>query len=224
MEKIIVANHKMNMQKDEIKEYISKLKNIDMIICPTAIYAPYFIENGFETGLQNIYYEDKGAYTGEISPFQASALGVKYVIIGHSERRELFKETNLDINKKIKSALRHHLKVILCIGETENQRNNYKEVLKKQITEGLDGITEEVIIAYEPVWAIGTGKTPTNEDISEVAKYIKSLLNNPLVLYGGSVNSNNIKTLNEVKEVNGYLIGGASTKIDELLKIREVVR
>ena len=221
-----MANHKMNLTLEEIKHFIKKLKEtkLDLIICPTAIYAPYFIENDIRTGLQNIYYEDNGAYTGEISAVQASSLGAEYVIIGHSERRHIFNETAEEINKKIKKALDSHLKVIFCIGETFEERENYQEILLRQITEGLKNINDEVIIAYEPVWAIGSGQTPTNEEITEIAKYIQSLFSYDVkILYGGSVNINNINTLKAVNEVTGYLIGGASTKIDELIKIGEVV-
>ncbi len=227
MEKIIVANHKMNMDFEEIKKYITKLKTInnDIIVCPTSVYAPYFIENGFNTGLQNIYFENDGPYTGEISAKQAKSLGIEYVIIGHSERRQLFNETNEIINKKVKSALANKLKVILCVGESTEQRKDYEKVLNKQITNCLKDIKEEVIIAYEPIWAIGTGMTPISEEINEIIKYIKSLFDYDVkVLYGGSVNSKNIKAKNEVNVVSGYLIGGASTQIDELLAIREVVK
>ncbi len=224
MAKMMVANHKMNMDLPDILNYIAKLKQIDkeIIICPTAIYAPYFIKAGFTTGLQNIYYQDKGAYTGEISAAQAKSLGAEYVIIGHSERRDIFKETNQDINKKIQKALEHDLKVILCLGE--HQDEDYHQVLAQQLQECLAGIDREVIIAYEPVWAIGTGLTPTNEQITQAITYIKSLLDYDVkILYGGSVNSKNIEILNAVNVVSGYLIGGASTKIDELIKISEVV-
>ncbi len=226
MEKIIVANHKMNMTLQDTQEYIKVLKNASFkpIICPTSIYAKIFIDSGFETALQNVYFENKGAYTGEISPWQAKSLGVKYVIIGHSERREIFKEDNKQINKKIKKALENELKVILCIGETLEQRANYQTVLSKQITEGLKDIEDRIIIAYEPIWAIGTGIIPTNEEITETTKFIKSLFSYDVdVLYGGSVNKNNIEALKEVNVVSGYLIGGASIYAEELIKIGEVV-
>lgn len=222
MEKIVVANHKMNLDLNEIKDFISKTKGKQVIVCPTSIYTSYFIDGGIVTGLQNIYHEDFGAYTGEISPKQAKSLGIDYAIIGHSERRTVFKEDNNIINKKIKKALENGLKVIFCIGEKLNE--DYKVVLENQITEGLNNIQEEIIVAYEPVWSIGTGKIPTNEDIIKVTNYIKEFFSYEVkVLYGGSVNTSNINTLNEVKEVSGYLIGGASTNADELIKIIEVV-
>lgn len=225
MEKIIALNHKMNMEHEQINQYINSLKKLDLnvVVFPTAIYAKSFINEGFQTGLQNIYHKENGAYTGEISPKQAKSIGVSHVIIGHSERRCIFGETNEDINKKIKQAQENNIKVILCIGEKQNEY--YKEILKKQIEEGLKNITEEVIIAYEPVWAIGNKITPSNREIEEILKYIKSLFKyNVKVLYGGSVNSETIKTLKEVNEVAGYLIGGVSTDIKELEKIKEVLQ
>lgn len=225
MEKIIALNHKMNMEQEQINQYINSLKKLDLnvIVFPTAIYAKTFINEGFQTGLQNTYHKENGAYTGEISLKQAKSIGVSHVIIGHSERRCIFGETNEDINKKIKQAQENNIKVILCIGEKQNEY--YKEILKKQIEEGLKNITEEVIIAYEPVWAIGNKITPSNREIEEILKYIKSLFKyNVKVLYGGSVNSETIKTLKEVNEVAGYLIGGVSTDIKELEKIKEVLQ
>lgn len=225
MEKIIALNHKMNMEQEQINQYINSLKKLDLnvVVFPTAIYAKSFINEGFQTGLQNIYHKENGAYTGEVSPKQAKSIGVSHVIIGHSERRCIFGETNEDINKKIKQAQENNIKVILCIGEKQNEY--YKEILKKQIEEGLKNITEEVIIAYEPVWAIGNKITPSNREIEEILKYIKSLFKyNVKVLYGGSVNSETIKTLKEVNEVAGYLIGGVSTDIKELEKIKEVLQ
>lgn len=225
MEKIIALNHKMNMEQKQIDEYINSLKKLDLnvIVFPTSIYAQKFINEDIQTGLQNIYHKENGAYTGEISPKQAQSIGISHVIIGHSERRTIFGETNEEINKKIKHAQENNLKVILCVGEKQNE--HYKEILKTQIQEGLKDINEEVIIAYEPVWAIGNQVTPSNNEIEEILKYIKSLFNyNVKVLYGGSVNSETIKTLKEVNEVAGYLIGGVSTDIKELEKIKEVLQ
>ena len=225
MEKIVVLNHKMNMRYSEIKDYIKVLKKIDLdsIVFPTSIYAKDFVEHNIKTGIQNIYYKNEGPYTGEISSSQAKSLGIDYVLVGHQERREIFNETNEEINKKIKSALKEKLKVILCVGE--KKANDYKKSIKKQIEEGLKDISEEVIIAYEPVWAIGTNETPSIEYIKNVVNYIKSLLNyDIIVLYGGSVDSAVVKELKEVNEVSGFLIGGNSTNISELNRIKEVVK
>lgn len=226
MEKIIVLNHKMNMRYNEIKDYIKTLKKLNLkpIVFPTSIYAKDFIENNFKTGIQNIYYKNEGPYTGEISGGQAKSLGIEYVLIGHSERREIFSESNEEINKKIKAALRDNLKVILCVGEKKAE--DYKKVLKKQITESLKDIdiNEEVIIAYEPEWSIGTNEIPSKEELKKIINYIKSLTNyGIMVLYGGSVDSTVIETLKEVEEVSGFIIGGNSTNINELIRIKEVV-
>ena len=225
MEKIIALNHKMNMRYSEIKDYIKVLKKIDLdpIVFPTSIYAKDFIDNKIKTGIQNIYYKNEGPYTGEISGSQARSLGIDYALIGHHERRELFKESNEEINKKIKAALRDNLKVILCVGE--KKADDYKKVLKKQIEEGLKDINDEIIIAYEPAWSIGTNEIPCKEEVKNVIKYIKSLVNyDIIVLYGGSVDSTVIKDLKEVNEVSGFLIGGNSTNISELIRIKEVVK
>jgi len=224
MEKIIALNHKMNMDYNEIKQYIKLIKDIDInpIIFPTSIYLNEFIENGISTGIQNTYYQNEGPYTGEISPKQAKSLGVEYALVGHFERKKHFGETNEQINKKIKSAIQNNLKVIFCIGEQKDE--DYEIVLKRQVEEGLKDITSEVIIAYEPVWSIGSNKTPNKEEIEKIIKYIKSLFNYDVtVLYGGSVDSTIIKQLKEVNEISGFIIGRKSTDINELIKIKEVV-
>lgn len=220
--KIVVLNHKMNLNYEEIRKYIKALENYKdkVIIMPSSIYAGKFIDNNYKTGLQNIYCEDKGMFTGEISPMQAKSLGIKYVLIGHSERRNIFKEDDELINKKVKSALKNNLKVILCIGDNLNE--NINEALLKQITNDLKYINEDVIIAYEPVYAIGTGQVPSVQDIEKRITYIKSLVNTK-VLYGGSINSNNIKELNKISNLDGYLIGSSSLDIEEVIKILEVV-
>lgn len=224
MEKIIALNHKMNMEYEDIKKYLENIKKLEInpIIFPTAIYAKEFVDNGVTTGLQNIYSQNSGPYTGEISPSQAKSLGIDYALIGHFERREIFKETNKDINEKIKAAINNDLKVILCIGEGKNE--DYQETIKKQIIEGLKDIKEEIIIAYEPTWAIGSNEIPNQQKIENIIKYIKSFFDyDIMVLYGGSVNAEAIKTLKEVNAVSGYLIGGNSTNISELKRIKEVV-
>lgn len=220
--KMIVLNHKMNLNYDEVKKYIKAIGKYkdQVIVLPSSIYINEFINNNFNVGIQNIYYGDNGFYTGEISASQAKSLGIKYVLIGHSERRIIFKETDELINKKIKSALANDLKVILCIGDNLSEDAN--DVLYKQITNGLKDIDKEIIIAYEPVYAIGTGLTPSIEEIEKRITYIKSLAK-AKVLYGGSININNIKALNKIKNLDGYLIGKASLNSSELLKILEVV-
>lgn len=224
MGKIIIANHKMNMSLPEIKDYIDKVSKVsfDMVICPTSIYAPYFIEKGIKTGLQNICFEDNGPFTGEISGKQAKDLGAEYVIIGHSERRRIFEETNDVINLKIKKALENDLKVILCIGD--NTYEDKKEVLKKQITEGLKDVKGEVIISYEPVYSIGTDIIPSREELTDTIKYIKSLFDYDVkVIYGGSVNLKNALELKDIGGLSGYLVGTASLDATTFIKIGEVL-
>ena len=224
MEKIIIANQKMNMTLDDTKKFIKGLlkANFNYIVCPSSLYIPYYVGKGIDTGIQNIYTEDFGAYTGEVSACQAKSVGVKYVLIGHSERRRIFNETDSEVNLKVKKALENELKVILCVGE--NLGEDYKEVLHRQISLGLKDINDEVIIAYEPVYSIGTGIVPSNEEIIEVIKYIKSLFDYDVkVLYGGSVNLDTAEKLKEIDLLSGYLVGTAATKIDEFIKIGEVL-
>ena len=224
--KILAANFKMNLTLNEINEYIDKIKDIDnknIVLIPANIYIPYFLNNKFSVGVQDAYYLDNGAFTGEVSAKQISSLGVNYAIIGHSERRMYFNETNDILNKKILSCESNGLKVIYCIGETKEEResNKTKEVLLKQLDEGLKGASE-VIIAYEPRWAIGTNVTPTNEEIEDIISFIKSKYNYK-VLYGGSTNDKNIASLNTISNVDGFLVGGASLDYDKFKKMIEIV-
>ncbi len=216
---MIFLNHKMNLTLDEVNNYIEALKNYKekIIVLPTALYAKEFINSGYKVGLQNIYYEEKGMYTGEISPYQAFQLGASYVLIGHYERRSIFGENNEMVNKKIKSALKNKLKVVLCVGD--NDDNN--DFLTRQIKECLKDVQESVIIAYEPIYAIGTGIIPKIEDIQNKVNYIKSLTNSK-VLYGGSINAHNIDELKTIKNLDGFLIGKASIDAQEVIKILEV--
>ena len=224
--KILAANFKMNLTLNEINEYIDKIKDIDnknIVLIPSNIYIPYFLNKKFSVGVQDAYYLDNGAFTGEVSAKQISSLGVNYAIIGHSERRMYFNETNDILNKKILSCESNGLKVIYCIGETKEEResNKTKEVLLKQLDEGLKGASE-VIIAYEPRWAIGTNVTPTNEEIEDIISFIKSKYNYK-VLYGGSTNDKNIASLNTISNVDGFLVGGASLDYDKFKKMIEIV-
>lgn len=237
--RLVVANLKMNMDISDVNEYLKvinpAINSKYVAICPTSIYIPYFLKHNYLVGLQNTYYHDKGAYTGEISPLQASKMGVDLTILGHSERRLHFKETNELINSKINDAIKNNLKVILCIGESldERQENKTIEVLRVQLSACLNDISlemlEKVIIAYEPIWAIGTNVIPTNEQIENTIADIKKAVlemfgyKNISVLYGGSVNVKNIAELNKVSNINGYLIGGAALDPQALLSIIEVV-
>jgi len=219
--KLIIANHKMNLDIDDIYEYLRKLKHVKnkVVILPTDIYLPYFINENFVVGIQNIYPKKYGSYTGEVSPYQAKKLGVKYAMIGHSERRKYFDEENDFIEKKVKVAVENGLTVLLCVGEKEHERDDVFDVLRKQLS--VIDSPENIIVSYEPVWSIGNGNIPSNDEIKRVVKFIKSCYN-VKVLYGGSVNEHNIATLSEVEELDGFLIGSAALDPDRLLKILEV--
>lgn len=212
---------------------VKDVTDVDILIAPpfTSLYAAAQLLNktGIKLAGQNVYYEEKGAFTGEISPAMLLDAGCTSVIIGHSERRQYFSETNEIVNRKIKTSRKNGLDVILCIGESLEERENNKtfEVLDKQLTGSLkdmqlDGIT----IAYEPIWAIGTGKTASPEQANEVHTYIREWLKkyNPTsekvrILYGGSVTPENTRTLMAQPAVNGALVGGASLKPDSFAKI-----
>ncbi|MGE5456387.1 MAG: triose-phosphate isomerase [Ignavibacteriales bacterium] len=237
--RIVVGNLKMNMMYDETKSYVEALKKEvsgeNVVVCPTSIYIPYFLGNNFSLGVQNTSFASEGAYTGELSPKQAYSMGVKYSIIGHSERRIHFKEDDNLINKKVIEAIKNKLTVILCIGESQSEREMHKteQIIKRQIINDLQGFEadmfDNVIIAYEPIWAIGSNITPTVQDIIGTTKYIKGAVeslfkhSNIRVLYGGSVNEKNIKELNTIEEIDGFLVGGASLDINKFTKIIDAV-
>ena len=233
--KIIVGNIKMNMKFGEIPNYISHFKNIknnNLIICPSFIYIPYFLDYGFNVGSQNVCIDEDGGYTGEISAKQLHSIGVKYTIIGHSERRGKLKETDVEINKKIKCSLKANLKVILCVGETEEEKNLLKKdvIIKRQIRNALFDVEDlsHVIIAYEPVWSVGTNKLPSNEELKKTILYIKDLIysmynKNIKVIYGGSINEKNIDNFKMIKELDGFLIGSASINPTQFIEIIEKI-
>lgn len=236
--KIIIGNQKMYMSIGEVSEFLKGItgKNLgsNIVICPSSIYIPYFLKHRYCVGIQNISFDDKRQYTGEISAKQASDTGIKYALVGHSERRLYFNEDNELINKKVISLLQNNIIPILCIGETIEEKNLLKtnRVLKNDIVSCLKNISpddlEKIIIAYEPIWAIGTNRIPTMSEIKSNVNYIKDLINKIFkkdvrVVYGGSVNSNNINKLNKIDNLDGFLIGGSSTKSEEFLKIIEVV-
>ena len=230
---VIIGNWKMNKDLDEakklVKEIVSeKLDNgVEKVICVPFVYVTEVnkLLEGSDVGLgvQNMYFENKGAFTGEISPIMLKSCGVSYVILGHSERRTIFNETDEMINKKVKSALQNNLIPILCCGETLEERNLgiEKEVVEKQIRNTLDDISvndiEKVIIAYEPIWAIGTGLTASSDDAENMIKFIREILydiygnlsENIRIQYGGSVKPDNIKDLMQKENVDGALVGGA---------------
>ena len=234
MEKLIVANWKMNNDFTDIKPFVKYVKKFQknkngLVVCVPAVMIKTFADSAkgvVETGAQNCYFAEKGAYTGEISSKMVKNSGANYVIVGHSERRQIFGETNEMLNKKLKACLANGLKVIFCIGETLEEKSKYKSVLKKEIVEGFDGVTDfsDIVIAYEPIWAIGTGKVATTADISKVHAYIKNLVKETFnvdvqVLYGGSVKPSNSGEILALSEVDGVLIGGASLKAEDYVAI-----
>jgi triosephosphate isomerase (TIM) len=239
MKKMIVANLKMNFTRDEMLDYINNIKckisdNLDVIICPSFLYLHMFEKQDYKLGAQNMFYLDSGPYTGEISPLQLKSLGVSYVILGHSERRINFFEDDITINKKIKSALKHNLKPILCIGETieEKQLRKTSQVIKQQLLYCLKDITKEeisdIVIAYEPVWAIGSGMTPTIGEIEDAIMYIKNIIKNRydvdiIVLYGGSVSKDNIKAIVSARNVAGALIGTSSVDVKYFADMLDII-
>jgi triosephosphate isomerase len=243
---VIAGNWKMNNDLSESQNLITRLTsglsnlkiNCDVIICPpytSLSEANSLIKNTIvKLGAQNVYHEDNGAYTGEISPLMLKSVGCEYVIIGHSERRTIFKESNETINKKIKKALEHGLKVIFCIGETldEREKNITNDVVKKQVIEGLLDIDEKaisnMIIAYEPVWAIGTGRNATPQQAQDVHKFIRKLMEDKYssgiaddltIQYGGSVKPDNARELLSQPDIDGALVGGACLKAESFIDI-----
>ena len=245
--KIIAGNWKMNMLPneaikfiDELSKIVKDIENKEVIICAPYIdlfYALLTAQNtNIKIGAQNMNWEQNGAFTGEISGNMLKAIGIEYVIIGHSERRQYFAETDETVNKKLKSAHEVGLKPIVCVGESLEQKENGKtiEVITNQIRLALDGLSKEqiknTIIAYEPIWAIGTGKTATKEDANESIKsirkeieknYGKDVSECVIILYGGSVKSTNAKELFEMSDIDGALVGGASLDLTEFTKIIE---
>lgn len=216
---IVALNNKSNLEKEEFINYLEGLNNIKtnttLILCPTYLNIP-LVNIDIPLGSQNVSTNDNGAYTGEISATQLKSFNVKYSIVGHSERREYQKETNEEIKEKINKLLENGITPILCIGESKEERlnNTYKEVLKEELS--ILDTNSNVIIAYEPIWSIGTGIIPTNDQITEVFEFIKGMFPNNKVLYGGSANVDNIDTLKTIDLIDGYLLGGLSLKPDKL--------
>lgn len=212
MKPLIIANWKCNPATlKEAQELFSsikeEIKDKDVVICPPSIFLPSLICEGIKFGAQNCFWEEKGAYTGEISPQMIKSVGCEYVIIGHSERRKIFNESNKDIRKKVERAKGAGLIPIVCIGESKDQ--NTFEIIEEQIKD----IDKDVILAYEPLWAIGTGENAPIDKVKEVREF----LGDRKVLYGGSVNFQNAKDYLEITD--GLLIGGASLNADEFLEI-----
>ena len=232
--KLVVGNFKMNLDSFEINEYIDFFKEKgynNVVFAPPALYLDRFINNGFSVASQNVGFAPKGAYTGDISAGELKSIGVNYSIVGHSERRKYYNDDKY-VNDKVKLLLDNDIIPIICIGETKEERDNDQtfDVLSKEISDALKKIDtnllNNVIIAYEPIWSIGTGVIPTNSDIEKTIIFIKNYIQEhfnvlPRVLYGGSVNNDCISNLESISCIDGYLVGGCSIKkedFDRLIK------
>lgn len=242
---IIAGNWKLNKTSQEALELVTLLKRelndvteVDVVVCPpfTALgdVSDALVDSNIGLGAQNLFWEDTGAFTGEVSAPMIKAVGATYVIIGHSERRQFFGETDQTVNKRIKAALKHQLTPIVCVGENlqEREANKTLSVIKTQVDGSLHGFSAEelskMIIAYEPVWAIGTGKNATPEQAQEVHQYIRKLLvtlsdeetaQGIRIQYGGSVKPENTAELMAKPDIDGALVGGASLKSDSFVAI-----
>ena len=242
--KVIAGNWKMNMLPNETIQFIEELAPLvkdtehEVILCvpyTDLFYALLTAQNtNIKIGAQNMHFAENGAFTGEVSGKMLKSINVEYVIIGHSERRQYFNETDESVNKKVKAAFENGLKPIVCVGETLEQREAGKveEIITNQTKLALEELTNEqvenTIIAYEPIWAIGTGKTATKEDANDAVKGIRNKIaeiygqntaDRVIIQYGGSVKSSNAKELFSMSDIDGALVGGASLKADEFSKI-----
>jgi len=238
--RLIVGNWKMQTSLKEGRELARELESAlagvsgEIVVCPpfTHLSSIQTHLRKIKLGAQDLFWEEAGAYTGEISPLTLQEIGCEYVIVGHSERRLTLGETDQMVNQKIKAALSHRLKPILCVGENESERekNQTLEIVEKQLNLALAGVGEckNLIIAYEPVWAVGSGKTPDPSDADNIARYLKRVIEkkypkqdqeNAKVLYGGSVNAENFNFFISQNEIDGVLVGEASVDSDEFIKI-----
>ena len=240
---IIAGNWKMHKTIAEALEFVNEVKDrvnndkVEAVIC-----APFTLlkdlkqatkGTNIKIGAQNMHFEEKGAFTGEVAPGMLEAMGVSYVVLGHSERREYFNETDETVNKKVLKALEVGIDPILCVGETleEREAGNTKDVCKVQVEKALENVSKEdlakVVIAYEPVWAIGTGKTATSEDANDVIAYIREvvanlygeLANEVRIQYGGSVKPSNVAEIMNQSDIDGALVGGASLEANDYVEL-----
>ncbi|MFJ7993953.1 triose-phosphate isomerase [Peribacillus frigoritolerans] len=244
---IIAGNWKMNKTLSEATAFLEEVSNlipkqdvIDTVVCAPALFLDQLVQAAKGTdvkiGAQNMHFEESGAFTGEISPIALGDLGVSYVILGHSERREMFNETDEAVNKKAHAAFAHHLTPIVCCGETLEQREagETNDFVGSQIEKGLAGLSDDqlkqAVIAYEPIWAIGTGKSSSAQDANEVCAHIRSVVADKFsneaaaairIQYGGSVKPENIKEYMAQPDIDGALVGGASLKSDSFLQLLE---
>ncbi|NLK94422.1 MAG: triose-phosphate isomerase [Clostridiales bacterium] len=241
---VIAGNWKMHYTPEEAVKVINELKPLvkdatcEVVIFPTFVCLDAALKaakgSNVKIGAQNMHFEEKGAFTGEVAPGMLEAMGVEYVILGHSERRQYFNETDEALNKKVKAAFAHNLVPVLCCGESLEERENgtTNEIVGAQIKADLEGLSKElaekVIIAYEPIWAIGTGKTATNEQANETISAIRAVVaemfgkevaDKVRIQYGGSVKPNTIKDQMAMSDIDGALVGGASLIADDFSKI-----
>lgn len=224
----------------DVKDRLPQQDKVDAVVCAPALFLPSLVDLSKDSklaiGAQTMHFEESGAFTGEISPKALEDIAVSYVIIGHSERREMFQETDESVNKKTLAAFLYHLKPIVCVGETLQQReaDETKNVVVNQVQQALQGLTEEqvkqTVIAYEPIWAIGTGKSSTAADANEVCGYIRQVIAEQFTLdaaaavriqYGGSVKPANIKEYLAEEHIDGALVGGASLEAESFLQLLE---
>lgn len=242
--KIIAGNWKMNKTPKQAVEFVNELKvkvvgaDADVIVCPTFVCLPAVVDavkgSNIKVGAQNIHWADNGAFTGEISGEMLKEIGIDYVIIGHSERRQYFGETDETVNSRLKAALKYELSPIVCVGELLSERESgiTNQVLETQTVGALKDIPENavknLVIAYEPVWAIGTGKTASSDDANDACKFIRSVVEklynretaeSVRIQYGGSVKPSNAKELFTTSDIDGGLVGGASLKVDDFTGI-----
>ncbi|WP_018660881.1 triose-phosphate isomerase [Heyndrickxia acidiproducens] len=246
---IIAGNWKMNKTLPEALAFAEAVKNsvpdksvVDSVICAPALFLERLVEatkdSKVKIGAQNMHFEESGAFTGEISPVALADLKVDYVILGHSERREMFNETDEAVNKKVKAAFAHHLTPIVCVGETLEQRENNETTsfVGSQVKAAFAGLSDEqakqTVVAYEPIWAIGTGKSSTSADANEVCAHIRSVIAEQFsqdvadrvrIQYGGSVKPGNIKEYMQQSDIDGALVGGASLDPQSYLQLLEAV-
>ncbi len=240
---IIAGNWKMNNTIEEGLKLIEAIKtnkldkDVEAVVCvPFTLLKD--VKKAIEAtdiklGAQNMHWEESGAFTGEVSPSMLNEIPVDYVVIGHSERRQYFNETNETVNKKVKSALSHHIKPIICVGETleEREANKAKDIIKNQIIKAFEDVDkkdiEKVVVAYEPIWAIGTGKTASADDANDMILFIRETIGSLYgqekevvrIQYGGSVKPNNVSELMSKSQIDGALVGGASLKADDFVSL-----
>ena len=233
--KTLMLNQKSGLKYKDIVTYVSELKTYqkNFTVFPSSIYVKEFVETGYNTGIQNIAEKEAGNQTGEVTASQATSIGIKSVIIGHSERRANQKEDADVLVNKFNEALENKLDIVYCIGETlvEYKMKETNSVLFKELNDVLLNVDKDKIkklyIAYEPIWAIGSGMTPSTLEIENITKYIKEYLETnhikAKVLYGGSVNDNNIDELNKINVLDGFLVGGASNDYKKVIKMCEII-